>query len=185
MYLNFQRQQKQCWPTYLLSYSCQKVVTYIHAYFLILLNLHVHFFGVFLEQTLTPESIILQKHFPVCFLFPRQIYRWCNFPAIISEWKAFDKSQIAKAFFPLILPDLCIENMLQQNKIQESVEEKEWFKQRKGHSQISLEFKNSRWPKGHLGIERKQKSSKRKSTKKLLCMETLIPLIIMHWSKKC
>lgn len=111
-------------------------------------------------------------------------------PAIISEWKGFDKSQIGKVFAPLTLPDLCSENMLQQNEIQERkecvcVEKREWFKQQKWRSQISLEFKNSRWPKGHLSIEGKLKSSRRKATKKLFCIKILIPLIIMHWNKKC
>lgn len=111
-------------------------------------------------------------------------------PTVISEWKSFDKSQIAKAFVPLILPNLCTENMLQQNEIQERkehvcLEEREWFKQQKGHSQISLEFKNPCWPKGHLGIEGKLKTSGRKVTKKLFCMKIPIPLIIMHWNKRC
>lgn len=59
-------------------------------------------------------------------------------PAIVLEWKYFDKSKISKAFVHLFLPDLCTEIMLQQNEIQKRkewirVEEREWFKQKKGH----------------------------------------------------
>lgn len=111
-------------------------------------------------------------------------------PAIILEWKYFDKSKISKAFVHLILPNLCTENMLQQIEIQERKEwmceeEGEWFKQKKGHREISLEIKNSHWPKGHLDIEGELKTSRRRATKKLFCMKILIPLAIMHWNKRC
>lgn len=94
--------------------------------------------------------------------------------------------RLSRPFSPICALRICYSKMKSKTEKKVYVWSREWFEQQKGHKrdfprvQKFMLTERASWP-----WRKTVRCSWRKATKKLLCVKTFIPLIIMHWNEGC